>query len=340
MPIFASFAAASGKVFGAAGFSRKRGVAKIPLDAELILLAAGGSGGSKRTGGGGSGGLLYYGVLTPTNKSANGGRITLIPGTEFTIGIGGGSEDGNGGNSTFSGGGYSYTALGGGKHNTGGNGTYGSGGGTDGQNSTQVHNGTPGQGNNSRGANPSSGYGAGGGAGTAGQPSNYGQGAAGGDGVQFPVYAYRSDPPGAPGQSPNVYGPHAGTGRPNGPVAGGWFGGGGGGGSHDAYGGAGGGGNGGGGAGGYGGPGRDAFGDKLGSNGALGNKGTPNSGGGGGGTADLHPADGGRASGSGGSGVCIIAYEGPAVATGGTIDTTTRAGYTMHIFTGGGSLVY
>jgi hypothetical protein len=169
---------------------------------------------------------------------------------------------------------------------------------------------------------------------------NNNQSASGGAGVQFPVYAYRSNPPGAPGQAPNVYGPHASTGRPNGPVAGGWFGGGGGGGAQDAYGGAGNGGDGGGGAGGYGGPGRDAFGDKLGSNGALGNMGTPNSGGGGGGTGDLHPADGGRASGFGGSGVCIVAYAGPALATGGTIDTTTRSGYTMHIFTGTGSLVY
>ena len=53
--------------------------------------------------------------------------------------------------------------------------------------------------------------------------------------------------------------------------------------------------------------------------------GTTNTGGGGGG--------GGVPSGAGGSGIIIIAYQGPQRGVGGTVDTTSRPGYTLHKFT-------
>ena len=53
--------------------------------------------------------------------------------------------------------------------------------------------------------------------------------------------------------------------------------------------------------------------------------GTTNTGGGGGG--------GGVPSGAGGSGIIIIAYQGPQRGVGGTVDTTSRPGYTIHTFT-------
>jgi len=66
-----------------------------------------------------------------------------------------------------------------------------------------------------------------------------------------------------------------------------------------------------------------------------GGNGTANTGGGGGGGTV------GGSAGSGGSGVFIIAYTGSvAMATGGTIDTTSRAGYVLHIFNSSGSFVF
>jgi hypothetical protein len=59
--------------------------------------------------------------------------------------------------------------------------------------------------------------------------------------------------------------------------------------------------------------------------GAAPSNGTTNTGGGGG------------SSGNGGSGIVIVRYVGPQRATGGTI--TTAGGYTVHVFTGSGSLV-
>jgi hypothetical protein len=47
-----------------------------------------------------------------------------------------------------------------------------------------------------------------------------------------------------------------------------------------------------------------------------------------------------RNGGNGGSGVVIIAYKGPQRGIGGTIDTTSRPGYTLHIFTTTGSDIF
>ena len=48
----------------------------------------------------------------------------------------------------------------------------------------------------------------------------------------------------------------------------------------------------------------------------------------------------GKAGGNGGSGIVIIAYKGPQRGKGGTVDTTSRSGYTLHKFTTVGSDVF
>lgn len=57
--------------------------------------------------------------------------------------------------------------------------------------------------------------------------------------------------------------------------------------------------------------------------------------GGGGGAGDTSGAGGspGTTGGAGGSGIVIIAYQGPQRGIGGTVDTTSRPGYTLHRFT-------
>ena len=61
-----------------------------------------------------------------------------------------------------------------------------------------------------------------------------------------------------------------------------------------------------------------------------------------GGTAGINPSGSGSGSyggggysvgGNGGSGIIIIAYQGPQRGVGGTVDTTSRPGYTLHTFT-------
>jgi hypothetical protein len=71
-----------------------------------------------------------------------------------------------------------------------------------------------------------------------------------------------------------------------------------------------------------------------GGKGAAGSNGTANTGGGGGG------GGGGFAGGNGGSGIIIIAYQGPQRGLGGTVDTTSRPGYTLHKFTTTGSDIF
>jgi hypothetical protein len=52
----------------------------------------------------------------------------------------------------------------------------------------------------------------------------------------------------------------------------------------------------------------------------------------------LHNVNGNAAKGFGASGIVIIAYRGSkAWATGGTIDSTSRPGWYLHIFTGSGT---
>jgi len=71
-----------------------------------------------------------------------------------------------------------------------------------------------------------------------------------------------------------------------------------------------------------------------------------------GGTADCYPSlnadasgaantgNGASGAGSGGSGVVIVAYPGPALASGGAVSTTSRAGYTVHTFSSSGTLQF
>ena len=69
-----------------------------------------------------------------------------------------------------------------------------------------------------------------------------------------------------------------------------------------------------------------------GGKGAAGSNGTANTGGGGGG-GGMSGGVSGFAGGDGGSGIIIIAYQGPQRGVGGTVDTTSRPGYTLHKFT-------
>jgi hypothetical protein len=271
---------------------------------ELLAVGGGGSGQGKRTGGGGAGGLVYYGTYS-TPRTPDGGLMTLNVGTNYTIGVGAGSLGASGTATTFVGGAYNITAGGGAVTNGGStSGSSGSPQSVGGTNRTQT------------------GYPGGAGAAGAGGVGGATVGGDGGIGFQYPQFSVLS---GASG------------GKPTGTVSGGWFAGGGGGGaeltaSNGQSGGNG--GIGGGGAGGYG-----PYSNNVGSAGALGNPGFVNSGGGGGGTSDLHPADGGRATGSGGSGIVIVCYPGSTIkATGGnTISTSLRSGYVLHVFTASGT---
>lgn len=287
--------------------------ARVVPAIELLIVAGGGAGGGKFTPGGGAGGLLYYGNNS-TTKTPNGGPLALVKGTTYTIAVGaGGVADTSGTASSFIGGTYNLSATGGGKNAVAG-GSGGGGGGT----------GTVGQGNNGGTSNANA-FGGGGGAGSVGKNAAPGtKGGGGGDGLRYPEFAVNLG---------------SGNGFPNGIVTGGWFAGGGGGGGNGtaANGNIGGpGGPGGGGAGGYG-----PYVNSTGATGSLGNPGIAYTGAGGGGTSDLHVIDGGRSTGFGGGGIVILSYAGALVrGTGGTIDTTTRPGYVMHIFTGGGAFVY
>jgi hypothetical protein len=69
-----------------------------------------------------------------------------------------------------------------------------------------------------------------------------------------------------------------------------------------------------------------------GGKGAAGSNGTANTGGGGGG-GGMTGGVSGFAGGNGGSGIIIIAYQGPQRGLGGTVNTTSRPGYTLHTFT-------
>jgi hypothetical protein len=68
-----------------------------------------------------------------------------------------------------------------------------------------------------------------------------------------------------------------------------------------------------------------------------------------GGTAGINPSGSGSGSyggggysvgGNGGSGIIIIAYQGPQRGVGGTVDTTSRPGYTLHTFTTTGTDIF
>lgn len=277
---------------------------------EYLVVAGGGSGGDHRNSGGGAGGLVYHGANS-TTKTPNGSAKAFVRGTSYTVTVAGvAGADASGSNSSIVGGAINIVATGGGAHGVAG----GSGGagaaGTAGQG---FAGGTPGIGGNN------SAMGAGGGAGGVGNNASGNAGGAGGVGLQYSEF-------------PVLTGTNAGY--PTGTLTAGWFaGGGGGGGLLNGAGSGGAGGIGGGGAGGYG-----PYGAAYGASGSWGNPGAVNSGGGGGGGSDLHNANGNAAAGFGASGIVIIAYRSPvALATGGTINTTARTGWYLHIFTGSGT---
>jgi hypothetical protein len=288
---------------------------------QLLMTAGGGGGGNWGGGGGGAGGLLYYGPNS-SPKTPNGGALAVSSGQSFSITIGAGNGlNSNGGNTTFVGGSYNLTATGGGyggsvhNNSTGGN-TGGSGGGAGGA-SVSGSAGTSGQGNSGGSSGPSgtNGPGQGGGGGAGGVGGNYSgyRGGTGGAGLLYSEFgAYGTD-------SSNSNSASSGKG---------YFASGGSGGGVDI------GGSpvlapgGGGGAGGYG-----SYGPQR-----IGQNALANTGGGGGGTGDLHPINSGNTVGSGGNGIVLIRYQSPsALATGGTIDTTSSPGWVIHAFTDSGT---
>ena len=319
---------------------------------EVLIVAGGGGGGMDMGGGGGGGGVLYFPAMQ------------LDPGTAYTVtvGIGGyGAPAGggafrtdgagpqpndhqftvrgtNGGNSSFAersalGGGYGASSYWGYLPDYGYGGTGGSGGGASGYSDGTGNGGAAGAGG--RGAvatQPTSTYG------------GYGNRGGGGTGQYFPGGGGGAGSRGGEGTS--AYSAAGGDGIEN-PILGAtyYWGGGGGGGAYSA----GAGGNGGIGGGGGGAVGSTTGGAGL-NNGAAGGGGSccswaqttggnggANTGGGGGGGSHYNRTNKG---GEGGSGIVVVAYKGPQRATGGTVDTSSRPGFTLHKYTSTGNSTF
>lgn len=278
--------------------------------AEVLMVAGGGSSGNKRSGGAGAGGLLYFGAntnLTNANGSSrgvNGPEFLANVGITYTITVGGGGTNGSrGSNTTITSAqfGEFARAIGGGGN---GEGVGGSG------YADSVTANTDSQGN--RGGNAGRSltdpYNGGGGAGSVGgNQSGGGNGGPGGFGLLLGDFSgYGTDASNSPAPS---------TGK-------GFFAGGGGGGAHGSVGGA----SGGVGGGGY--------------SGKPGIGGLTNTGGGAGGGNDLEESPAvPNVNQNGGSGIALIAYPGEQIALGGTVDTTSRPGWTIHAFTSTGTFV-
>ena len=270
---------------------------------EVLAVAGGGGGAHGTDNGNGVGGGGAGGLVH--NDS-----FTVVSDSSISVTVGAGGTGGlasdtgpaiNGGNTVFG----SITAIGGGKGGTAGGGS-------------QIRGASPG------GAGGGGGYSSNG---TSGQAGTAGQGFAGGDnstgglgaggggagGVGVSVTATENVPNGGDGLAFSITG------------------------SSVTYAGGGGGGkfNGGSGNAGSGGSGGGAAGGK----GTDGSAATANTGGGGGG-GGMISGSAGKAGGNGGSGIVIIAYKGPQRGTGGTVDTTSRSGYTLHKFTTVGSDVF
>ena len=263
---------------------------------EVLVVGGGGAGGSRHSGGGGAGGVIYN------------SKFPVTSGTNIPVNVGAGGIAGtiletfevspkatNGSNSIFG----TLVAIGGGAGGLSASGEDGgSGGGAGDTSGASVvgGSGVSGQGNDGGdypGGNYTGGAG-GGGAGGAGSNGGSNSGGSGGPGLQFSISG-----------TPTYYG-----------------GGGGGAAGYNK--------NSTGGSGGLGGGGR---GDNSFQDGATCEDGDPNTGGGGGAHSTNYPnIDTGRA-GDGGSGIVIIAYKGPQRGIGGTVDTTSRPGYTLHKFT-------
>jgi len=319
---------------------------------EVLVVGGGGGGGMDMGGGGGGGGVLYFPAMQ------------LNPGTSYTVtvGIGGygapagsggvrtdgaGPQPGghqftirgtNGGDSSFAG----RTALGGGYGGSsywdytpdfGYGGSGGSGGGASGYSNGTGNGGAPGAGGRGGASTqPASTYGGygnrggggtgqyftggGGGAGGRGGEGTAGGAAAGGNGVECSILGTSYFWGGGGGGAPYSTSP---------------------------------GGNGGIGGGGGGALGTTSGGVGL-NNGAAGGGGSccswaqaaggnggANTGGGGGGGSHYNATNKG---GEGGSGIVIVAYKGPQRATGGTVDTTSRPGFTLHKFTSTGNSTF
>lgn len=266
---------------------------------EFVLVAGGGGGGGGTSsgggGGGGGGGVIYI------------GSYIVSPGTGYSITIGGGgagsATNGNGtagSNST----GFGYTASGGGYGgNIGAAGGSGGSGGGSGRDpwTASGGSGTVGQGHNG-GSNMRDSYGAAGGGGGAGEQGYDGSLDQFGRATSYPSDGGAGWPISWSGTT-IYYGPGGGgswftTGGVNtGPAGGRGLGDGGGGGS-------------------------------LGDSAITATSGTANRGAGGGGSRF-------GATGSGGSGRCVIRYYGPQRGSGGTV--TSSGGYTIHTFDSAGT---
>jgi len=319
---------------------------------EVLIVAGGGGGGMDMGGGGGGGGVLYFPAMQLDPGTAYtvtvgiGGYGAPAPGTYRTDGAGiqaGGHQYNigatNGGDSSFAGrtalgGGYGASSYWGYTPNYGYAGTGGSGGGASGYSDGTGNGGAAGAGG--RGASATQpvstygGYGNRGGGGT-GQYYSGGGGGAGGAGGE-------GTSGGSPAGGNGIENPILGTSY--------FWGGGGGGSAYSTTPG----GNGGIGGGGGGAVGTTTGGAGL-NNGSGGGGGSPNSqtntpggnagantGGGGGGGSHYNSNNKG---GEGGSGIVIVAYKGSQQrGTGGTIDTTSRPGYTLHKFTSTGSSTF
>lgn len=315
---------------------------------EVLIVGGGGGGGMDMGGGGGGGGVLYFpamqldpGIAQTVTVGAGGAGAPAANGTRSDgVGVQPGGHQytiraTNGGNSSFAertalGGGYGASSYWGYTPDYGYGGSGGSGGGASGYSDGTGNGGAAGAGG--RGAIPTQptslygGYGNRGGGGT-GQYYPGGGGGAGGMGGEGTA-AYASF--GGPGVENSILGTTY------------FWGGGGGGGAYSA----GAGGNGGIGGGGGGAVGTTTGGAGL-NNGSAGGGGSPNSqtntpggnagantGGGGGGGSHYNANNKG---GEGGSGIVVVAYRGPQRATGGTIDTTSRPGFTLHKYTSTGN---
>ena len=322
---------------------------------EVLIVAGGGGGGMDMGGGGGGGGVLYFPAtqvdpgVAQTVTVGIGGYGAPAAGTYRTDGAGpqpAGHQytisATQGGNSVFG----PFTAIGGGfggssyygyTPNYGYGGTGGSGGGCSGY----THGGER-YVDGTNGSTPNNVPGQGFPGGNSGNPASSGDdhysgggGGAGGRGTSGPNHL------GLNGTKPN-----GGIGIENSILGTSYFWAGGGGGA--AYvattGGDGGLGGGGGGA-----VGTTTGGAGL-NNGSPGGGGSPysqtntpggnagaNTGGGGGGGSHYNSNNKG---GEGGSGIVVVAYKGPQRATGGTIDTTSRPGFTLHKYTSTGNSTF
>jgi len=318
---------------------------------EVLVVGGGGGGGMDMGGGGGGGGVLYFPAmqLNPgtsyTVTVGIGGYGAPAPGTYRTDGAGlqaGGHQYNiratNGGDSSFAGrtalgGGYGASSYWGYTPDNGYGGSGGSGGGASGYSDGTGNGGAAGAGGRGAAATqPTStygGYGNRGGGGT-GQYYSGGGGGAGGRGGEG---TSGGSPAGGNGVEISILGTSY------------FWGGGGGGSAYSTTPG----GNGGIGGGGGGAVGTTTGGAGL-NNGSGGGGGSPNSqtntpggnagantGGGGGGGSHYNSNNKG---GEGGSGIVVVAYKGPQRATGGTVDTSSRPGFTLHKFTSTGNSTF